>query len=149
MRREKVWSQRNLAKSWFKWECCDSMPGSWMHRIVDAMSQFDVMFNTLQDRMAILVGILPIFNSFPANFLPTVPYPAFFCPHVYRFCLFLPVSTYFLPKMVPHPCYKLKHSTPSAVFPPTCLRILPIFCLCSAHFLPNLPLIFRWSYLAG
>ena len=65
--------------------------------------------------------------------------------------------------MVPHPCYKLKyvlsacvklkHGTPSAVFPPHVFHslylfsnyVLFIFCL----FLPNLLLSFRRSCLAG
>ena len=75
---------------------------------------------------------------FPPACLQIPPSSAFFC-------LF---SAYFLPKMVPHPCYKLKHGTPSAVIPPACLQVLPIFRLCSAHFLPNHPLIFCQSCLA-
>ena len=41
-----------------------------------------------------------------------------------------------------NPCYKLKHGTPSAIFLLTCLRILPIFCICSARFPP----IFRLTF---
>ena len=84
-----------------------------------------------QDRTAVLGGILPIFSSFLADFLPMVPHPLFFHPHVYKFCLFPPVSANFLPifclkwypilfinsSMVPHLPFP----------PPTCLRILPIF----------------------
>ena len=40
--------------------------------------------------------------------------------------------------------------TPSAIFPPTCLRIPPIFRICSAHFPPTFRLTFRsFSCLAG
>ena len=88
-----------------------------------------------------------------AYFLPTFRrwYPIHhFSAHMFtdsaHFCSF---STYFLPKMV-HPCYKLKHGTPSDIFLPTCFhRIPPFFHLCSVHFLPNLPLIFHLSHLAG
>ena len=68
--------------------------------------------------------------------VPLPPFSAMFTDCAY----FRWFSTYFPLKMVPHPCYKLKHGTPSAVFPPTC--ILPTFCLCSAHF----PLIFRLTF---
>ena len=102
-------------------------------------------------------GILPTFRRFSADGIPS---PVFFNPHVYRFCLFLPISVDFPPifclKWYPHPCYKLKHGTPSPVFPTTCLQIPPIFCPCmfcsfSAYFPPNLPLpnLFRRSCLAG
>ena len=74
-----------------------------------------------------------------AEFLPMLWYPLpFFLPHVYGFRLFPPFSADFLPKMVPHPCHKLRHGTPSTVFPPTCLLIPPIFCLFSTY----VPLIF-------
>ena len=43
---------------------------------------------------------------------------------------------------------KLKHGTPSVIFLPTCLKILPNFCLCSAHFLPIFRLTFH-SFFTG
>ena len=55
--------------------------------------------------------------------------------------LFHLFSVYFLPKMVPHPCYKLNHDNLSAYF-------LPMFRSFSAYFPPNLPLILCWSCLA-
>ena len=50
----------------------------------------------------------------------------------YRKCPALLFSAYFLPKMVPHPCYKLKHGTHWLFFRPHVYR----FCLFSAHFPP-------------
>ena len=48
-------------------------------------------------------------------------------------------SAFFPPKLVPHPCYKLKHGV---VFPPTCLQIPPF----SAHVLLIFRHIFRQTF---
>ena len=69
-----------------------------------------------------------------------VPHLLFFRPHVYRIFLFPPISTYFLhgtPSLL-----KTQAWNPFSVFPPTCLRILPIFHLCSIHFPPIFHLTF-------
>ena len=76
------------------------------------------------------------FCLFSAYFPPMVPHPPFFHPHVYGIHLFPPIFCLFSAYFLPHPCYKL------AVFPPTCLWILPIFHLYSPHFLP----IFRLTF---
>ena len=102
--------------------------------------------HTRQDRMAILGGILPIFRQW---------YPIYcFSAHLFTdssyFHLFQWFSAYFPPKMVPHPCYILKHGTPW--FPSSCLWILPIFHLCSTHFPPVLSCMVGRediSYLVG
>ena len=60
--------------------------------------------------------------SFSAYFSPMVPHLLFFCPHVYGIHLFLPISAYFLPKMVHHPCYKLKYGTQLPFFCPHVYR---------------------------
>ena len=66
-----------------------------------------------------------------AYFPPMVPHPAFFCPHVYRIRPFLPIF-----RLKWYPILVINSSIPFAVFLPTCLRIPPIFRLCSAHFPP-------------
>ena len=74
------------------------------------------------------------FHLFSANFLPIFRrwYPIrCFSAHMFM------DSTNFPPKMVPHPCYKLKHGTSSVIFLPTCLRIQPIFRLCTLFNLEN------------
>ena len=92
-----------------------------------------------QFRMAILGGISPIFRRFSADGTPSAVFPPT--------CLQItPISAYFPPKMLPHPCYNLKNGTPCICHPPTCLLIPPIFRLCSA---PNLPLIFHRSCVVG
>ena len=67
-----------------------------------------------------------------------VPHPLFFRTHVYGIRLFPSFSTYFLPKMVPHPCYKLKHGTHLLFFRPHVCG----FCLFSTY----IPLIFRLTF---
>ena len=68
------------------------------------------------------------FYLFSTYFLPMVPHPLFFRTHVNGICLFLP-------KIVPHPCYKLKHGTHLLFFLPHVYG----FCLFSTY----IPLIFR------
>ena len=83
---------------------------------------------TRQDRTAILDRILPIFRSF---------------------------STDFMPKMVPHPCYIYisvvlvqNMDRKTQAWYPICHFSAHRF-TDSAYFPPNLPLILRWSCLAG
>ena len=69
-------------------------------------------------------GILPIFRLFSAYGTPSAVFP--------HTCLRnLPISAYFPPKMVPHPCYKLKHGTHLLFFRPH------VYGFC------RIPLIFR------
>ena len=85
------------------------------------------------------------FHLFSAHFPPMVSH--IFLPTCIRnspiSAYFLPIfhifSTYFPPKMVPHPCYKLKHGTHLPIFCPHVYG----FCLCCAHFLPIFCLTFR------
>ena len=90
-----------------------------------------------------------IFRRFFCQWYPISP---FFCPHVYGFYLFLPISIDFPPifclKWYPILAINSSMVPPSAIFLPTCLWIPPIFCLCSAHFLPIFHLTFC-SFSAG
>ena len=97
-------------------------------------AQCVIISATRQDKTAILGEISPIFRSFSTYFPPMVLHLPFFHPHVFGICLFPPISAYFPPKMVPHPCYKLTHGTH-----------LPICCF-SAHMFTDsayLPPMFR------
>ena len=76
-----------------------------------------------------------IFRLFYSALLPHLP---FLSPHVYGIHLFPPISVYFLPKMVPHPCYKLKLETHLMLFCPHVYRL----CLFSADFPPIFLLTF-------
>ena len=63
------------------------------------------------------------FPYFP-SMVPLCHFSAHMFTYSAYFCRF---SAYFPPKMVPHPCYKLKHGTTSVIFSPTCLQFPPIF----------------------
>ena len=80
------------------------------------------------------------FHLFSAYGTPSAIFPPI--------CLWnLPISAYFLPKMVPHPCYKLKHG-PICCFSTHKIMDSAFFCLFSAHFLPIFCLTFC-PYSAG
>ena len=96
------------------------------------------VYTPQQDKTAILGEISPIFHSFYTYFPPMVPHLPFFRPHVYGIHLFPPISAYFPPKMVPHPCYKLKHYNHLLFFHPH----VPIFHLYFTHFPPIFCLTF-------
>ena len=73
-------------------------------------------------------------------------------PHLPTCLRITPISAYFSPIFrLWYPILIINSSIccPFAVFPPTCLRILLIFCLFSAYFPPKIPPIFRPSCLAG
>ena len=84
--------------------------------------------------------ILGEFRLFSANFSPIfcLWYPIRHFMDVYGNRLLTPISTYFMPKMVPHLCYKLKHSTHFLFFRPHVYG----FCLFSAY----IPLISHLTF---
>ena len=88
-----------------------------------------------QDKTVILGEIS---TNFPPIFRLWYPIRCF-SDHMFTefayFPLFPSISAYFLPEMVPHPCYKLKHGTQLLFFRPHVYG----FCLFSAY----IPLIFR------
>ena len=96
---------------------------------------------------------------FSVHFPAMVPHPPFFHPHVYGFRLFLPI---FCLKWYPILVINTRTVILGGILPIFCsfsadflpmVPHLPFFRLCSAqvscYFLPNLPLMFRLSCLAG
>ena len=101
-------------------------------------SWIEAMFgigDTRQDKTVILGETLPIFHSFSAYGNPSAIFPPTYLQNSPISAYFHLFSAYFLPKMVPHPCYKLKHGTHLLSFRPHVYG----FCLFSAY----IPLIFR------
>ena len=153
--RSSYWVKKKLNKQCiaFTWNML------WLERIIymlESIFSFLNSFTYPARQTAILGEILSIFRSFYPYFLPMVPHPPFLSPLYGTFKNFwkrifaclrnLPISAYFHlfsayfpPKMVPHPCCKLKHGTHLLFFCPHVYG----FCLFSANFLPIFRLTFR------